>query len=110
MFAALPLMVLLSGGQSMALAPSISVSDWEQLQPPGELAVSTAGPQRTIMQCLGTQTLTRACHFENVYYDLSSSRFVHYGIHGATPDVFGDDHQPGDPWLHLIRSATDPLH
>lgn len=57
------------------------------------------------MQCLGTQTLTRACHFENVYYDLSSSRFVHYGIDGATPDIFGDDYKPEDPWLRMTRCA-----
>lgn len=62
-------------------------------------------PQRTIVQCLGTETLTRACHFENVYYELKSSRFVHVGVAGATADVFGDDTQSGDPWLRLIRCA-----
>ena len=112
MFSALPLLALLSSGQPTAFARSLSVSDTDsgQMQPPGELAVSAAGPQRTVMQCLGTQTLTRACHFENVYYDLNSSRFVHYGIDGATADVFGDDQRPGDPWLRLIRYATARLH
>ena len=62
-----------------------------------------AGARRTRMQCLGSQTLTRACHFEDVYYDLRSSRFVHYGIEGATPDVFGDDQKRGEPWLRLVR-------
>lgn len=59
--------------------------------------------ERTLMQCLGTQTMTRACHFENVYYDLNTSRFVHYGVAGATPGMFGDDYRPEDPWLRLVR-------
>lgn len=67
----------------------------------------SSAPKRTIMQCLGTVTLTRACHFENVYYDLSSERFVHYGIAGARQEVFGDDNPEtsDNPWLRLIRYA-----
>eukprot|EP00892_Ulva_mutabilis_P012436 jgi/Ulvmu1/9565/UM053_0054.1 len=74
---------------------------------PDRASISESSPeaeqQRTIMQCLGTDTLTRACHFEHVYYDLVSTRFVFYGAQGATPDVFGDPPSPGNPWLRLIR-------
>lgn len=62
-----------------------------------------AAPQRTTMQCLGTQTLTRACHFENVYYDLKTTRFVHFGTADAEPHAFGDDIDFKDPWLRLTR-------
>lgn len=69
--------------------------------------VQPAAPQRTrgrtIMQCLGTETLTRACHFENIYYDLNTSRFVHYGMAAAVPDAFGDNINSEDPWLRLAR-------
>jgi len=65
-------------------------------------------PQRTIMQCLGTTTLTRACHFENVYYNISGNRFVYFGPDGATPDLFGRG-LAGEPWLRLIRCASTPL-
>lgn len=69
----------------------------------GNVAAAAGGAKRTVMQCLGTQTLTRACHFENVYYDLNSTRFVHFGVEGATAEVFGDDLKPDEAWLRLIR-------
>ena len=65
-------------------------------------------PRRTIMQCLGTTALTRACHFENVYYNISGNRFVYFGPDGATPDLFGRG-LAGEPWLRLIRCASTPL-
>ena len=63
---------------------------------------ASAEPQRTVMQCLGSETLTRACHFQDVFYDLDSARFLHYGAAGASADFFGDD-KPGYPWLRLSR-------
>eukprot|EP00892_Ulva_mutabilis_P002582 jgi/Ulvmu1/12324/UM089_0008.1 len=61
-------------------------------------------PRRTIMHCLGTTTLTRACHFENVYYEIGKKRFAYYGPEGSTPDQFGDIN-PKEPWLRLVRDA-----
>ena len=66
-------------------------------------------PQRTIMQCLGTTTLTRACHFENVYYNISGGRFVYFGPEGATPELFGQG-LAGEPWLRLVRCALGLHH
>lgn len=65
-------------------------------------------PQRTIMQCLGTSAVTRACHFENVYYDIKVKRFVYFGTSGATPELFGAG-VPDEPWLRLIRCAPSKL-
>ena len=62
-------------------------------------------PQRTIMQCLGTTTVTRACHFENVYYNISGKRFVYFGPAGATSEQFGEN-RDGEPWLRLIGCAS----
>lgn len=64
-----------------------------------------AGPQRTFMQCLGSQLLTRACHFQDIYYDLNSTRFVYYGTADSGADVFGDQPLPNDAWLRLTRCA-----
>eukprot|EP00892_Ulva_mutabilis_P012457 jgi/Ulvmu1/9584/UM054_0014.1 len=65
-----------------------------------------SAPQRTIMQCLGTEALTRACHFENVYYAISSKRFAYFGPDGSASELFGKDDQPGEPWLRLIRGLN----
>lgn len=73
-----------------------------QAADPGE---DGAVPKRTFMRCLGTTALTRACHFENVYYNISGNRFVYFGPEGATPDLFGQG-VPGEPWLRLIRCVT----
>eukprot|EP00892_Ulva_mutabilis_P012438 jgi/Ulvmu1/9567/UM053_0056.1 len=97
----LPWLLLQAG---LVMGRSLSVAS-----PDEHAAGSAAGrgtelaQQRTLMQCLGTQTLTRACHFEHLYYDLNSTRFLFYGIEGATPDIFGDSLSPGDPWLRLVR-------
>lgn len=66
------------------------------------------GPQRTFMQCLGTQTLTRACHFDNLYYDIKEQEFVFFGVEGASSEVFSDSKHPDleQPWLRLVRSAS----
>eukprot|EP00892_Ulva_mutabilis_P012455 jgi/Ulvmu1/9582/UM054_0012.1 len=64
-----------------------------------------SAPQRTIMQCLGTEALTRACHFENVYYAISSKRFVYFGPDGSASELFGKG-KPGEPWLRLIRAIA----
>eukprot|EP00892_Ulva_mutabilis_P006239 jgi/Ulvmu1/3988/UM183_0007.1 len=64
-----------------------------------------AALQRTVMHCLGTRTLTRACHFENVYYEIREHRFVYFGPAGATPELFGEV-KPGEPWLRLMRGLV----
>lgn len=69
-----------------------------------------AAQNRTFMQCLGTQTMTRACHFQNVYYDLQTSRFVHYGIASAKASTFGDDIESNEPWLRLVRYVPLAAH
>eukprot|EP00892_Ulva_mutabilis_P006234 jgi/Ulvmu1/3983/UM183_0002.1 len=60
-----------------------------------------SAPRRTIMHCLGTTTLTRACHYENVYYDIGSRRFAYFGPEGSTSDLFGEI-KPEEPWLRLV--------
>ena len=70
------------------------------------VAAGPQGPQRTVMQCLGTQTLTRACHFDNIYYDIKDQQFVFYGVEGASPEVFSDSKRPEQPWLRLVRFAS----
>eukprot|EP00892_Ulva_mutabilis_P006238 jgi/Ulvmu1/3987/UM183_0006.1 len=98
---------------SLALAPHDPDKRW---QPPDtkatlELRSSVNGvgaesvPQRTIMQCLGTMTLTRACHFENVYYNISGKRFIYFGPDGAASELYGEV-KPGDPWLRLVRGFS----
>lgn len=62
-------------------------------------------PARTYMRCLGTTTATRACHFQDVYYDINSKHFIYYGPEGAEAEVFGQPVKAGDPWLRLIRCA-----
>lgn len=63
---------------------------------------AAAEPQRTVMQCLGSETLTRACHFQNIFFDLQSRRFQYYGAEGTSAEFFGDN-KPGYPWLRLSR-------
>ena len=58
---------------------------------------------RTLMRCLGVRTITRACHFENIYYDFRKERFVYFGSEGSTSRVFGEPAKPNQPWLKLIR-------
>lgn len=60
---------------------------------------------RTVMRCLGTTIVTRACHFEDVYYELESKRFVYFGPPGASPELFGRSPvaEDDEPWLRLIR-------
>lgn len=105
--------ILLQAGLALGRELNLGVQDLRldlserDKDPPS--ARERKGPRRTIMQCLGTETLTRACHFENVYYELSTERFVHFGIAGARQEVFGDDtpiaSMPDDPWLRLIKCA-----
>lgn len=85
-----------SDGQGVAMASAAGPAD-------GFRAQAVRDVNRTYMQCLGTQTMTRACHFQNVYYELKTSRFVHYGVAGARPSVFGDAHRQNEPWLRLVR-------
>lgn len=67
--------------------------------------VATVGPDvaPTMMRCLGTTTTTRACHFQDLYYDIGSGHFVYYGPAGSTPNLFGVAPAPNEPWLRLIR-------
>eukprot|EP00892_Ulva_mutabilis_P012437 jgi/Ulvmu1/9566/UM053_0055.1 len=60
---------------------------------------------RTVMQCLGGRLVTRACHFENIYYEVRSKRFVYFGPDGATSLAFGELPKPGEPWLKLVRGV-----
>lgn len=87
-------------GASSTYATGLSTGDTA-----AELEI--AAPRRTYMKCLGTTTSTRACHLQDVYYDLRSGHFLYYGPAGAAPGQFGrgEEHPRGDPWLRLIRYA-----
>eukprot|EP00892_Ulva_mutabilis_P002583 jgi/Ulvmu1/12325/UM089_0009.1 len=87
------------GGTALALRAYDSASDAEST--PTEAAL-----QRTAMRCVGTTTLTRACHFENVYYDLKKRRFIYFGPEGSTSEQFGEPARPKEPWLRLVRGFT----
>ena len=90
--------------QPSAAALALALHSYTGRDVSENLAVDATGPQRTIMQCLGTTTLTRACHFENVYYNISGKRFVYFGPEGANSELFGQD-VDGEPWLRLIGCA-----
>lgn len=76
----------------------------------GTSAAIAPSPRTTVMKCLGTTTVTRACHFEDVYYELDSKRFVYFGPPGAAPELFGQSHRAGEPWLRLIRCGIPVQH
>lgn len=77
-----------------------------------EPAVATRGTDvaSTSMRCLGTTTTTRACHFQDLYYDVGSGHFIYYGPAGSTPKLFGVVPAPNDPWLRLIRYVRIPAN
>lgn len=87
-------------GQSLQLEAAV------ELPGQGTSAAVAPSPRTTVMKCLGTTTVTRACHFEDVYYELESKRFVYFGPPGVAPELFGQSHKAGEPWLRLIRCGT----
>eukprot|EP00892_Ulva_mutabilis_P006235 jgi/Ulvmu1/3984/UM183_0003.1 len=89
------------GGTALALRAYDSASAADH-----ESATTEATLQRTVMRCVGTTTLTRACLFENVYYDLTRRRFIYFGPEGSTAEQFGEPAKPNEPWLRLIRGFS----
>ena len=66
----------------------------------------STSPQWTAMRCIGTTTTTRACHFQNIYYELSSERFVYFGPTDAAWEHYGHQPDPDSPWMRLVRCVS----